>query len=312
MNDEVAEKGKRKRRRSARVYANLSQLTPEQLEERLRVLAAYFPGDDEDQAVKGTPLHSMSSGYSDQLALAQGANVTHKPTPACARYHDKDHQPVDECEYHDPGLATEGSEIPDAIKAILGEGSAHPANPAGPGSAADMAQSATFAHGRDAYSVYQFNGARVSESLTSGHSRSASTGDHGVGTGRNNHVAVEHANLNQHGTTPLPFMQRTESPHGFVGSAAFHSPFSMTDAPPGAPGDTFTVSQVDSRAGSYRGMNPVSRNPGDGSRPYGMARTSGTPDNGGHSLSAPESNAVANKLSPLDIIKQAQRDQGLR
>jgi hypothetical protein len=228
-----------------------------------------------------TGAHSESSGYSDQLAQAQGAGNTHAFVPGiCDRYHEA---------------------VPDMGK-----------------SAEAMAASATTAGRPD---VAAFNEARLSEPLGRDHGhQSPSSGDHGAGTGRNDHIACGapgspgvgpvSVNLNQSGTQVLPFMKRTENPVTFIGESGFHSQFSGTDQPAGADGGLVSASQLDtSMAGRFQGMQARNPDPGNGSRDYGIARNSATPASAGNYLRDPESHAVSNK-SKLDVMKDTMRRIG--
>lgn len=63
---------KKKRKRSARVYANLAQLTPEQLRERLDILREFFPPDDYDNEETVPEPKKKKPADNGAFALAQG------------------------------------------------------------------------------------------------------------------------------------------------------------------------------------------------------------------------------------------------
>lgn len=107
------------------------------------------------------------------------------------------------------------------------------------------------------------------------------------------------------------------NPYHAVGQTGFHSDFTHTDDPAGAPGIRVHVNGFD--AAAYAGeMRDVSgRDVLDSIdfRPavrteYHQHRTSATPDSQGHSLRDPLSHAVATK-SRLDIVKDAMKEQGI-
>jgi hypothetical protein len=50
VNEPSIEKGKKRRRRSARAYVNVDRLSPDEIRDRLAAVADYFPPDDDDDA----------------------------------------------------------------------------------------------------------------------------------------------------------------------------------------------------------------------------------------------------------------------
>ena len=68
---------KRKRRRSARVYVNVDDLSPAEIAERLAAVAQYFPSDDEDQAVAKPDTAKRRISQAERRRLA----ADHKALP---------------------------------------------------------------------------------------------------------------------------------------------------------------------------------------------------------------------------------------
>lgn len=209
---------------------------------------------------EGTPGHAAAEGYCDQMASGQGAGETHRITPVCAHLHEA---------------------TADMSK-----------------SAEQMAASATNCGSPD---VASFNSGRLSEGLgrDQGH-QSVSSGDHGNGTGRNDHVAFGHQDLRQSNVSFSDVLARLHTVRGNTVDLG---------VPDNTPGGFSHAGQVAlasfdaaNQAGSYRGMQAVNHNPQRAD--YHQERGSATMPNGSHSLASPESTAVSNK-SRLDIMKTA-------
>jgi hypothetical protein len=266
----------------------------------------------------GTPGHQAAAAANSAMVPSSPDGVGHRAVPGIC-----DHSDVAvKQRLGEPSLDPLGRAMQymagHAAKAVEQGGMlSSPANPQGAASMAAISD-----RGQPVNTV-DYNDARVSESLGRDHGHaSTSSGDHGPGQGRPGWVAYGHpgtpgtagaveVELNQSSTSVMPWMKRTESPMGFVGNAAFASPFSSTDQPPGADGGRVSARQLDtSMAGRFDGMQSVNASPGDGSRVYDSARQSATPPTPGHSLRDAESRAVSNKASKLDLMKELQRRIG--
>ena len=142
---------------------------------------------------------------------------------------------------------------------------------------------------------------RVSEPLAAGRAAS-STGDHGVGQGRNADLAV--------GITGRDIKQgrtqsyRQESLSTVNGEATTDPSRDITYTP-----GRVNVQRLDlaGAAGRFGGMQPV--NPSLNRPGYHQHRDSATPDNGSHDLGTPQSTYVSSMKSEsrLDLMKALQR-----
>jgi hypothetical protein len=123
-------------------------------------------------------------------------------------------------------------------------------------------------------------------------------------------VAYSHMDLQQSNPAFDRVLARLKTnPYNFVGSAAFHSANSYTDAPAGSPAGEVTVNGFDAAgmAGSYDGMNAGDRTPQVRSEYHSapIGQNNGTHDCS-NQISA-QSNAVGLKGSKLDIMKATMR-----
>jgi hypothetical protein len=147
---------------------------------------------------------------------------------------------------------------------------------------------------------------RVSEPLADGHA-AYSTGDHGVGQGRNNALAAGHQDLRQSNTSFDNVIatlrtergDRTAAENGlggfaYAGEVALRA-FAARD-----------------QAGTYAGMNPVSTDPSR--QAAHQSRGSGTPANpvnpSGQYASQSRPRPSMKNSDALDIIKNAMRANG--
>lgn len=204
----------------------------------------------------GTPGHAAAEGYCDEMASNEPSGETHRITPVCAHLHE--------------------------ATADMGK------------SAEQMAASATM-YGRP--DVAAFNDGRVSESLgrDQGHA-SVSSGDHGAGMGRNDHVAFSHPDLRQSNVDFSTVLANLRTVRGNT----------MDSGIPDSTAGGFSVAgqvalqsfDAANQAGNYRGMQPVNHSP---ARP-GYHQSRQHSPNGSHSLGNPESNAVSTK-SRVDVMK---------
>jgi hypothetical protein len=224
---------------------------------------------------KSTPQHSAAEGYSDQLAVAQGAGNTHRVTEECSSYHKSLGEPSD----NPFGRA-------DAFLA---------ANK----SASDMAASATNTGRPD---VGSYNTQRVSPALSRGQGHQAvSSGDHGGSDGPRapRRVAVDHPDLRQSNTSFSAVLANLRTVRGNVVDLG------IPDSSAGGFSHAGEVAlrSFDSanQAGNYRGLSqPVDHNPLRDD--YHPAANSATSPNPCYPMGSAESNAVANK-SRVDIMK---------
>lgn len=143
--------------------------------------------------------------------------------------------------------------------------------------------------------VRDYNADRVSEPLTAGHA-APSTGDHGVGAGRNPEIAAHHPSLRQGGSTTFPLLNNVQLAHGntFFGQVGFSEParVNVTRLDTGGHDTQFT---------SQPGGNPASR-AGDHQH-----RDSATPPNGTHTPGNPcrPPTQAMKSGDALDIMKKA-------
>jgi hypothetical protein len=136
-----------------------------------------------------------------------------------------------------------------------------------------------------------YNADRLSEPLTAGHA-APSTGDHGVGQGRNPEIAAHHPSLNQQSRTVLPWqvLRSVNGDNQFGDRDITH------------PRGTAVVQQLQVQHPDQFTSDP-SGNPNVRAADH-SARNSATPSNGTHVASGNvTSNAV--KSSALDIMKAA-------
>ena len=133
---------------------------------------------------------------------------------------------------------------------------------------------------------------RVSEPLTQGHANS-STGDHGLGQGRNGAVAYGHPDLRQQGN--LDFSEVLSRLHTVRGNVLdLGIPDNSAGGFSHAGEVALRIFDAAAQAGSYSGMPDIDPDP---LRPAAYpARTSATADNGSHSY---DSQQAACSRSPV-------------
>ena len=295
MTEPDIEKKRVRHGRSARVYVRPDLLTPEELDQRLAIVAHYFPGDvdtDDDDDGNGTPAVSVRTGgrrsakpdavkrrvsQSERKRLAREGKAV-VGADGHVSY------PIETAEdlHNAAVLARTGHGDVEAARRLIARRSkelgvknpldesaekhmANPGNPVMPSRGRSLAD------------------ARVSEPVTEGH-QASSTGDHGVGMSRSDHIAWDHPDLRQHSTTIEPFAELHTVNGVTIGSLAFQS-------------GRVNVSRLDAynSAGAPQFREQPSGNP---VRPdYHQHRDSATPPNGSHSLANPTSHAV--KAAPM-------------
>lgn len=148
-------------------------------------------------------------------------------------------------------------------------------------------------------SVTNFNDARTSQPITEGHA-SPSSGDHGVGQGRNPGLACDHPDLRQSNVSFASVLANLRTVRGNVVD------LDVSDQTAGGFSHAGQVAlagfDAANQAGSYDGMSYVGHSP---RRPdYHPSQQSATNPNGGHSLGNVESNAVKSS-DKLAIMKKA-------
>lgn len=251
----------KKRRRSARVYVNVGQLTPQEIAERLAVVASFFPPDED-----GTPAVSVAAkrhvSQAERKRLAREGKALPNGSYPIESAEDLDNAAV---------LARTGHGDVEAARRLI----ARRAKELGVNNPLESAAKSTMGnvppgHGRS------LTEARVSEPLTAGRAATARD-DHGVGQGRNTGIAWAHQDLGQ------------SNPNSFNALANLQT---VNAEGNGDRGITWHAGEAalrmfDARgaAGRYVGMNPVNPSP---ARPdWHIAQGSAVPPNGSHSTAVP-------------------------
>jgi len=139
-----------------------------------------------------------------------------------------------------------------------------------------------------------YNADRVSEPLTAGQ-QAPSTGDHGVGAGRNPEIAAHHLDLRQSVVRYTP-----------LGTLTTHNDPGNGDRGIIYPPGTVAVSRLDAAAaaGASGPLLPSGHPSMHGSDH--IARNSATPQNGTHSLANPTSHAAPMAVkSQFELVREA-------
>jgi len=280
------EKKRGKRRRSARVYINLAELSAPEIAQRLAEVSQAFPPDDPEDDDEGVPAVSVRTRG---RRMAKPETVKRDVSRAERKR-----------------LAAQGHALPDgsypiasaedlhnaAVLARTGHGDAEAARRliarrAKELGVANPLESAEKSYLGDPYPVQEYASRRVSEPLTAGRGATA-TDDHGVGQGRNPGLAAHHGDLRQ--SSPAAFDAVSRLMTVFGDNAYGDRDITMTTGQV-----ALSMFNAAGRAGTYDGMGPAARTP---VRPADhIAQGSATPPNGGHGLADPQSHAVAMKAS---------------
>jgi hypothetical protein len=263
------EKRKKKRRRSARAYVNVDRLTPEEIAQRLAVVAQYFPSDDDDSGPDRASVGKRRISQSERKRLAREGKAIVNPDGHVS-------YPIETVEdlHNAATLARTGHGDVEAARKLIARRARELCVP-NPLESSEKAMFST----PDPYSGSDYADARTSAPLTAGH-QAPSTGDHGAGQGRGSHIAAHHPDLKQSNTSFSDVLARLRT---VAGDNAY-----------GDKDITYTAGEVALRqfdaagqAGHYHNMQPVNPSP---MRPdWHTARNSATAPNGSHALGNPAS-----------------------
>jgi len=276
---EPVEKGKERRRRSARVYVNANKPLAVNVPE----IAALFPPDEDDDGPDRADARKRDYSQSERRALAREGNALGNGS-----YPIKDAEDL----HNAAILARTGHGDVEGARKLI----ARRAKELGVANPLDSSEKSIFNH-PDPYGGDGHNAGRLSAPLTDGHAAS-SPGDHGVGQGRSSFIAAHHPDLRQSNTSFDDVLARLRTVNG--------------DNANGDRDITYTPGEVALRmfdaagqAGHYHGMGPV--NPSPERQDWHQHRGSAVPPNGTHSLSDPRSHAAPQAMKASEAREMIKR-----
>ena len=280
---EPVEKGKKRRRRSARVYVNANKPLAVNVPE----IAALFPPDEDDDDDGAVRADARKRDYSqsERRRLAREGNALGNGS-----YPIKDAEDL----HNAAVLARTGHGDVEGARKLI----ARRAKELGVADPLESSEKSIFNH-VDPYTGAEHASNRVSAPLDDLGHASPSTGDHGVGQGRSSFIAAHHPDLRQSSTSFDDVLARLRTVNGDNANGdrdITHTPGEVA----------LRMFDAAGQAGHYHGMGPVNPSP---ERPdWHQHRDSATPPNGSHSLADPGSHAGApgrmKNSDRLELMKQ--------